>query len=288
MNDMLIVEDIGIEVFPCTQRLLDEAASMADLPIRLTSYHRGIPACFRIACRGKGYHEIHLDASWAGLVGVEQANFYLAHEATHAIRAFSVPFDQRRGTILREDAEESEKALLALAAESVARGKYTEIQEVVEAFFEWENAMLGSLGGPEEIEVDRYVLQQCPELRKAFGIQLRKSKVDLENRLNGNPLFWEPLDSMLFATLYSVLRVEGEWIGQKLTKPFYRFPNILRRGKELLAIVEAKEPDHLGDIKAEEQWIEVLGLQDIFKVVSLSDIADFEESPSDGELIVVG
>lgn len=103
---------------------------------------------------------------------MEQANFYLAHEATHAIRAFPVPFDQRRGTTLLEAAEDSEKALLALAAESVARGKYTEIQEVFKAFFEWENAMLGALGGPEEIEVDRDVLQQCPELRKAFGFRV--------------------------------------------------------------------------------------------------------------------
>ena len=103
---------------------------------------------------------------------MEQANFYLAHEATHAIRAFSVPFDQRRGTTLLEAAEDSEKALLALAAESVARGKYTEIQEVFKAFVEWENAMLGALGGPEEIEVDRDVLQQCPELRKTFEFRV--------------------------------------------------------------------------------------------------------------------
>jgi hypothetical protein len=288
VTKMLIVKDIGIEVFPCTQRLLDEAASMADLPIVITSYHRGVPACFRIACRGKGYHEIHVDASWAGLVGVEEANFYLAHEATHAIRAFSVPFDQRRGTTLREAAKDSEVALLALAAESVARGKYTEIQEVFKAFVDWENAMLGALGGPEEIEVDRYVLQQCPELKNAFGIQLRKSKALVEIGLNCIPIYWEPLDSMLFAASYSVLRVEGEWIGQNLIKPFYGFPNILKTGKELLAIVEAKEPDHLGDINAEEQWIEVLGLQDIFKVVSIDNIADFEESPSDEELVIVG
>lgn len=296
MAEMLVVQEIGIEVFPCTQRLLDEAASMADLPIKVTSCQGGLPASFQHACNGKGHHEIHVDASFAGLVGVERANYYLSHEAAHAIRALSVPPDQRRGTVLQqeEEAEDSEKALLALAAESVARGKYAENQEVFEAFVEWENTMLGALGIPEEIEVDRYVLQQCPELRNAFGIHLCGMNAKFESlfKEEGKPkaelVWWEPLDSMWLATCCCVLWVEGRWMGQKLIKPFYRRPDILEMGRKLLAIVEAKEPGHLGDMKAEEQFIETLGLAGIFKVVPIKDIADPDESPPDGEPVVDG
>jgi hypothetical protein len=41
-------------------------------------------------------------------------------------------------------------------------------------------------------------------------------------------------------------------------------------------------------MKAEEQFIETLGLAGIFKVVPIKDIADPDESPPDGEPVVDG
>lgn len=292
--EMLITEDLGIEVYPCTQRLLDEAARTADLPIVITTDQQRTVGSFRLASKDRDYHEINVDTSAAFLSSLDRANYVLAHEATHAIRAFTLPPEQRR-VVTCHDAKDALKVGLALTMKAVEQGVCADLDSALEFFYEWECEMQGYLGGPEEIEVDNSVWQQCPELRDAKAKMTLEFQRSVDYFLNGNSPFWEPLTSVMCATIFPQLWVAGGLIGRKLTRVFYNYPDAFNAGKQLLAIVQQKEPDHLGDIQAEEQWIEALGLGDIFRLVAPSELSGYDESSyvdfevtEDGELVIVG
>jgi hypothetical protein len=290
-TNMLIVEDLGIEVYPCTQRLLDDAARTADLPIVVTSDPLKALASFKPASKDMDHHEINVDTS---LHSVLEANWSLAHEASHAIRVLTVPPEQR-WVVICQYGEDALRKGYDFSVEGVRKGKYDDIQASYDSFQDWERTMRGWLAGPEEIEVDRYVWQRCPELRNTYSEMLGKAESFVENTLHGDCPYWEPLNSTMCATLYSLLWIAGGWTGKKLTRPFYDCPDALQTGRELLAIVQQNEPNHLGCLKATDQWIEALGLQDIFRAAALSEVSDHSDSSpldfsvsEDGELVIVG
>lgn len=283
MAEILIPEELGTVVYPCTQRLLDEAAKMADLPIAITTYQRddGISASFHLACKDEDHHEISVNTPRAYRDGgPDLVNWYLAHEATHAIRDFTVPPEQRRVVKCR-DAKDAYDAEFALVMKALEQGLHSDPQADFDRLFEWERIMACSLGVPEDIEVDRHVWQRCPELRGAYAELHHRKQREVECLLCGNSPFWEPLTSMMCATLYPLLWMAGALMGKNLMRVFYNHPEASKTGKELLSIVRQREPGLLRSIEAEEQWIKALGLEDLFWHVTPSEVSSYDESKLD-------
>jgi len=274
MSEIPASEELGIEVYPCTQRLLDEAVRSADLPLVITTYQRddGLPASFRPASKDEKYHEINVNTLWASRSGPGLTNYFVAHEATHAIRDFAVPREKWRFVTCRDDDNDILKWGRDSALEAVRKGLFGNIESAIDHLFEWERVMTCNLSGPEDIEVDRYVWQSCPELREAQTKLYLDVQKDMDNLLNGNSPYWEPLTSILCATCYPLSWTAGALTGKKLTRGFYNHPDAFKAGKELLSIVQDREPGPIGSIEASEKWIKVLGLENLFVLVTPDDL----------------
>lgn len=271
------IQDLDIEVSPNTRKLLEKAEELTDLPLIVNgrdNRYRSVGG-FRLATNGQDYHEIHVDTNF----GPDQTEYTLAHELTHAIRAFSIPPEERR-IVTCYEAKDIFEIGVPYAREAVERGKYANLQDACESFTNWLYEMIGYLAGPEEIEVDKYVWKCCPELRNSFTEMMRLVKVGIRNIMNGASPYWEPLTTLLCSTQYPILWIAGYRTGDKLTQPFYGHQGVTQMGNRLLEIVKNKDDGHLGDIKAAEQWIETLGVQDLFRVVSPYEIKGYGQSTS--------
>jgi hypothetical protein len=217
------------------------------------------------------YHEINVNISWASRFGPGLINYFLAHEATHGIRDFAAPREQWRFVTSRDESDILRWGYYS-ATEAAKQSLDDDPQSAIDRLHEWERLMTCNFNGPEDIEVDRYVWQLCPELREAQTTLYLGVQKDIDNLLNGHSPYWEPLTSILCATCYPVFWMVGGWTGKNLTRGFYNHPEAFNAGKELLSVVQDRQPGLLGSIEAQDKWIKALGLENLFVLVSPSDL----------------
>ena len=228
----------NITRFKTTEEIFQQASELADLPILIASHPT-------LQMQGVVIHPTEADPNYhiyyySGL-DEEEANTALTHELCHIIRTVRVPKDKRQ------------------------RVRGIPIPEYYKAYDDIGTSMFSY---PDDLEIERFIAT-CPDLqlgqKKIWKPVIAFMREEIEEDFRKLP---ERLFLAKHALDYSLLRRVGELIGEKTTRHFYGYRNVMQEGKALLEISDGvRRNDVAGDREVTGLWIERLGMGDIYSLV---------------------
>lgn len=133
---------------------------------------------------------------------------------------------------------------------------------------------------PDDIEIEKLV-SICNDLksgqRKLWKPVVGGFKREIEDDFRTLP---QGLFLVKHSLDYVLMRRVGELIGEKATRHYYGYADVMQEGNELLEIADGvKREDIVGDREVSRLWIERLGIGEVFSLIPQA-VAEF----ADGDL----
>jgi hypothetical protein len=202
---------------------------------------------------------------------------FVAHEAMHAIRVYSVPKGQRRiPAILPGHVKRVGLELRDYLFRLVKRGMPEELMSFL--FNTWHFGVVRQLANiPVDMRIERFLKASYSGLevvqRKAKKLELRQSYEALKKRVEA---LTPPKVYHASNTMNSAYAIYLSWLfnDKRFAEP-YKHTRYWKQGYKLAEqIWESEDRGHLGDVETTDEWAELFQLKEWFEWAELEQAND--------------
>ena len=195
-------------------------------------------------------------------------NYYLAYKCANILRVITADPADRFYPAATEET-------VARAVAVLKKENHEAVRVQDETLRIWAaGAVLQLANLPSDIQIERWIHANLTSLRSEQKSHVQEDTAETREGLSPEierlapPMVFEASTAMA----YAYLRAVGELTGINYTKPFYDHPRVLKRGKDLFAMIQ-EDRGLKSDREVITRWAEYLGIADWFEWKS------FEEMP---------
>lgn len=237
----------NVRTFKTTAKILQQATELTDLPIIIASHPT-------LQMQGVVIHPTAEDPVYRifyySELDEEGVNVAVTHELCHVIRALRV-LENERLTV--------------------------RMQPVCQNYKDYHTIYTSLSSYPDDIEIESFIAT-CIDLKagqkKLWGPVVDGFKREIEEDFRTLP---QRLFQVKHSLDYVLMRRVGELIGEKTTRHYYGYNDVMQEGKELLEIADSvRREDIAGDREVSRLWIERLGIGEVFSLIPQAE-AEFAD-----------
>jgi hypothetical protein len=240
----------AVSLFKTTEEVYQKATELTNLPIRIASHKT-------LQMQGMVIHATPDDPVYRVYYYAEldegEANATITHELCHIVRTLRVPQDEPL----------------------TVRKRPT--QAVLENYRTYDIVGTSLFSYPDDLEIEKFIATRS-DLKAG---QKRYWKPVVEGFGREIEDDFRTLPQRLFQVEHSLdyvlMRRVGELLGEKMTRHYYGYKDVMEEGKVLLEIADSiKRQDVAGDREVTRLWIERLRVGEVFSLVPLA-AAEFSD-----------